>query len=79
MFSATLLSSKIVKNAILKVYPGYDHGMYQTHKNETFRENSIFMPENSGALEGREAANCLDLARTVKDYYFSGIGYLFLA
>jgi len=27
-----LLSAKIVKNAVLKVYPGYPHGMPQTHK-----------------------------------------------
>ena len=27
-----LISSKIVKNAILKVYPGLPHGMCQTHK-----------------------------------------------
>ena len=27
-----LLSSKIVKDATLKVYPGYPHGMCQTHK-----------------------------------------------
>jgi non-heme chloroperoxidase len=28
------LSAKIVKNAVLKVYPGYPHGMPQTHKDE---------------------------------------------
>jgi len=27
-----MLSSKIIKNAVLKVYPGYPHGMPQTHK-----------------------------------------------
>ena len=26
------LSAKIIKNAVLKVYPGYPHGMPQTHK-----------------------------------------------
>jgi non-heme chloroperoxidase len=31
---SALLSSKIVKNAILKVYPGLPHGMCQTHKDE---------------------------------------------
>jgi non-heme chloroperoxidase len=31
---SALLSSKIVKNAILKVYPGFGHGMCQTHKDE---------------------------------------------
>jgi non-heme chloroperoxidase len=30
--AAALLSSKIVKNANLKVYPGYPHGMCQVHK-----------------------------------------------
>jgi non-heme chloroperoxidase len=29
-----LLSAKLIKNAVLKVYPGYPHGMPQTHKNE---------------------------------------------
>lgn len=28
----SLLSAKIIKNAVLKVYPGYPHGMPQTHK-----------------------------------------------
>jgi non-heme chloroperoxidase len=32
--AAALLSSKIVKGATLKVYPGYPHGMCQTHKDE---------------------------------------------
>ncbi len=27
-----LLSAKIIKNAVLKIYPGYPHGMPQTHK-----------------------------------------------
>jgi non-heme chloroperoxidase len=30
--AAGLLSAKIVKGAILKVYPGFPHGMCQTHK-----------------------------------------------
>jgi non-heme chloroperoxidase len=30
--NTALLSSKIVKDAVLKVYPGYPHGMPQTHK-----------------------------------------------
>jgi non-heme chloroperoxidase len=30
--ATALRSSKIVKNAILKVYPGFPHGMCQTHK-----------------------------------------------
>jgi len=32
--AAALLSSKLVKGATLKVYPGYPHGMCQTHKDE---------------------------------------------
>ena len=32
--ASALLSSKIVKGAILKVYPGYPHGMCQTHKDD---------------------------------------------
>jgi non-heme chloroperoxidase len=30
--NSALLSAKLVKNAILKVYPGLPHGMCQTHK-----------------------------------------------
>jgi non-heme chloroperoxidase len=30
--AAAMLSSKLVKGAALKVYPGYDHGMCSTHK-----------------------------------------------
>jgi len=29
---SALLSAKLIKHAILKVYPGYPHGMCQTHK-----------------------------------------------
>lgn len=32
--AAALLSSKLVKGAQLKVYPGYPHGMCQTHKDQ---------------------------------------------
>ena len=32
LVASALLSSKIVKNATLKVYPGYPHGMCSTHK-----------------------------------------------
>ena len=30
--AAALLSSKLIKDATLKVYPGFDHGMCSTHK-----------------------------------------------
>ncbi len=32
--ASALLSSKIVKDATLKVYPGFDHGMCSTHKDQ---------------------------------------------
>ena len=32
--AAALMSSKIVKNSTLKVYPGYPHGMPKTHANQ---------------------------------------------
>jgi non-heme chloroperoxidase len=32
--AAGLMSAKIVKNATLKVYPGYPHGMFTTHADE---------------------------------------------
>lgn len=32
------LSAKIVRNAVLKIYPGYPHGMPQTHKDEINRD-----------------------------------------
>jgi non-heme chloroperoxidase len=32
--AAGLMSAKIVKNAKLKVYPGYPHGMCQIHADE---------------------------------------------
>lgn len=31
---SAMLSSKLVKESILKVYPGYDHGMCSTHKDQ---------------------------------------------
>lgn len=41
--ASALLSSKIVKGAILKVYPGYPHGMCQTHKDEINAELLAFL------------------------------------
>jgi non-heme chloroperoxidase len=32
--AAAILSSKLVKGSTLKVYPGYDHGMCSTHKDQ---------------------------------------------
>jgi len=47
--AAALLSSKIVKGATLKVYPGYPHGMCQTHKDEINEDLLAF-------LKGEKAA-----------------------
>ena len=44
-----LVSAKIVKNAILKVYPGYPHGMPQTHKDVINADLLAF-------VEGKEIA-----------------------
>ena len=41
--AAALLSSKIVKDSILKVYPGYPHGMCQTHKDDINAELLAFL------------------------------------
>jgi non-heme chloroperoxidase len=38
-----LLSAKIIKNAVLKVYPGYPHGMPQTHKDVINTDLLAFM------------------------------------
>jgi non-heme chloroperoxidase len=43
--AAALLSSKIVKGSILKVYPGYPHGMCQTHKDEINADLLAFLKE----------------------------------
>jgi non-heme chloroperoxidase len=32
--ASAMLSSKIIKGATLKVYPGFDHGMCSTHKDQ---------------------------------------------
>ena len=47
--AAALLSSKIVKGSILKVYPGYPHGMCQTHKDDINADLLAF-------LKGEKAA-----------------------
>jgi non-heme chloroperoxidase len=47
--ASALLSSKIVKGATLKVYPGYPHGMCQTHKDEINADLLAF-------LKGEKAA-----------------------
>jgi non-heme chloroperoxidase len=44
-----MLSSKIIKNAVLRVYPGYPHGMPQTHKDVINADLLTF-------VQGRELA-----------------------
>jgi non-heme chloroperoxidase len=43
--AAALLSAKIVKGAILKVYPGFPHGMCQTHKDEINADLLAFLQQ----------------------------------
>jgi len=50
--ASALLSSKIVKDATLKVYPGAPHGMCTTLKNEVNADLLSFF----GRQEGRKAA-----------------------
>jgi len=48
--SAALLSSKIVKGATLKVYPGLPHGMCSTHKDKVNEELIGFMGKSVQAV-----------------------------
>ena len=48
--ASAMLSSKIVKDATLKVYPGYPHGMCQTHKDQINQDLLAF-------IKGEKAAN----------------------
>jgi non-heme chloroperoxidase len=41
--AAAMLSSKLVKGATLKIYPGFDHGMCSTHKDEINKELLAFL------------------------------------
>ena len=38
MGASALLSAKLVRNAQLKVHPGFDHGMCSTHKDEVNKD-----------------------------------------
>lgn len=49
--ASALLSAKIVKNAILKVYPGFDHGMCQTHKDLINADLLAFLGEIGQAAQ----------------------------
>jgi non-heme chloroperoxidase len=41
--TSALLSSKLLKNAILKIYPGASHGLCQTHKDELNKDLLAFI------------------------------------
>jgi hypothetical protein len=41
--ASAMLSSKLVKGSTLKVYPGFDHGMCSTHKNEVNEDLLAFI------------------------------------
>jgi non-heme chloroperoxidase len=41
--ASALLSSKIIKNATLKVYPGAPHGLMVTHKDQFNRDLLAFV------------------------------------
>ena len=47
--ASAMLSSKIVKGAQLKVYPGYPHGMCSTHKNEINADLLAFLKGEKSA------------------------------
>jgi non-heme chloroperoxidase len=47
--AASLLSSKLVKGATLKVYPGLPHGMCSTHKNQ-INEDLLAFFKRSGQV-----------------------------
>jgi len=45
--AAALLSSKLVKGATLKVYPGLPHGMCSTNKEQINRDLLAFLQQRS--------------------------------
>jgi non-heme chloroperoxidase len=49
--ASALLSSKIVKDAVLKVYPGLPHGMCQTHKDRINADLIEFLGEAKGSSQ----------------------------
>lgn len=44
---SSLLSAKLIKNATLKVYPGYPHGMCATHPDQINADMLTFFKKNS--------------------------------
>ncbi|HEX8637354.1 MAG TPA: alpha/beta hydrolase, partial [Pyrinomonadaceae bacterium] len=49
--ASALLSSKIVKDAVLKVYPGLPHGMCQTHKDRINADLFEFLGAAKGSSQ----------------------------
>lgn len=49
--ASALLSSKIVKDAVLKVYPGLPHGMCQTHKDRINADLFEFLGAAKGSVQ----------------------------
>ena len=47
--AAALLSAKIVKNATLKVYPGFPHGMPTTHHEQINNDLLAFLKSSTAA------------------------------
>jgi non-heme chloroperoxidase len=47
--ASAMLSSKIVKDATLKVYPGFPHGMCQTHKDQINQDLLAFIKGEKAA------------------------------
>ena len=54
--ASALRSSKIVKNATLKVYPGLPHGMCSTHKDQINADLLVFCQGETRAATGRTSA-----------------------
>jgi non-heme chloroperoxidase len=50
--AAGLMSAKIVKNAVLKVYPGFPHGMPTTNEDEINADLLAFLKSNQPAMRG---------------------------
>jgi len=46
--AAALISAKLIKNATLKVYPGYPHGMATTHSDQINADLLAFFQSQAG-------------------------------
>jgi non-heme chloroperoxidase len=47
--NSAILSAKIIKNAILRVYPGFPHGMCQTHKDVINKDLLEFVQQDQSS------------------------------